>query len=346
MKKLLVLFEVLVLAVSLCACRPAEPLQPQAVPQADPTLAAANEALSVALLLPGTIDDNGWNAGAHTGLLYLEDNYHAKIDYMESAGGPNAEANIRRFAEEGYDIIVCHGTQFADSAHLVALEYPETYFLISNAEADYSQPPNVACFGTVHSGFLAGAVAASVTETGTVAILGGEKIPSITPIVDLFIEGAHYVNPDVNVISGYIGSLTDADKAKAMAADYIDNGADVVCSSANSAGHGVIAAAAEKGVYAIGFNSDQYDEAPGSVIVSVVREFPTMFDTLYNTIENGNFEAKPYVFGIAEGGTVLSSWHGWDEKLPRASMQKINAVIHEFKAGKITIRSGQQAGLG
>lgn len=352
MKKFGALLLTLVLVFSLAACGGTASSSPAAAPSAassaastgstDAAPAASGTDFKVAALLPGTINDNGWNAGAFAGLTYLEETYGCQIAYTESVASSDMEEYLRGYADQGYHMIVAHGTQFVDSVKKVAANYPDIAFLISNADVDNSQAPNVACFGTVYSGFLAGAVAAAVSESGTVAVLGGEQSPSITPIVDLFIEGAKYVNPDIEVLSGYIGSLTDADKAKEMALSYINNnGADVVCASANSAGLGVIQAADEAGVYAIGFNSDQYEAAPDAVIVSVLRNFEGMFDAMYTSIQDGTFEAKVYPFGIAEGGNVLSDWHGWDKKLPAEALEKIDQVIQDFKDGKVSMDYGK-----
>lgn len=351
MKKLATLLLALVMVMSLAACggsasssQAAGPAQSTAPAESTAEASSAAEApveavdFKVAALLPGTINDNGWNAGAYAGLTYLQDTYGAEIAYTENVPNSDVEEYLRGYADDGYNAIVAHGTQFVDAVKKVAPEYEDVYFYISNADVDNSQAPNVACFGTVYSGFMAGAVAAAVSESGTVAVLGGEQSPSITPIVDLFIEGAKYVNPDITVLSAYIGSLTDADKAKEMTLNFINNdGADVVCASANSAGLGTIQAADEAGVYAIGFNSDQYEAAPDAVIVSVMRNFESMFDGLYKDCTGGTFEAKVYPYGVAEGGTVLSDWHGWDSKLPAEAMDKIEQVFTDFDNGKITM---------
>ena len=347
MKKLVTLLLALVMVLSMAACggsAGSKATAPDGSTQDAPvgsTPTSPEASFKVAALLPGTINDNGWNAGAYAGLKHLEDTYGAEIAYTENVSNSDVEEYLRGYADQGYNAIVAHGTQYIDAVKKVAPGYEKTYFYISNADVDNSQAPNVACFGAVYSGFLAGAVAAAVSETGTVAVLGGEQSPSITPFVDLFAEGAKYVNPDIKVLSGYIGSLTDADKAKEMTLNYINNdGADVVCPNANSAGLGVIQAADETGVYAVGSNSDQYEAAPEAVIVSVVRNFPAMFDTMYKDITGGTFEPKVYSFSIAEGGTVLSDWHGWDKKLSPEALEKIDSVIQDFKDGKITIDYG------
>lgn len=347
MKRLVafLLMAVMLFAVSGCGSPASEPQGGGSAATPTPAAPAPTEnvpeeptGFKAAALLPGPINDNGWNAGAYAGLKYLEETYGATIAYTENVASSDMEEFLLNYAQQGYDMIVCHGTQFVDSAKKVAPQFPEIAFLISNADVDNSQAPNLACFGTVYSGFLAGAVAACVTQTNTVAVLGGEQIPAITPIVEQFVRGAKAVKPDINVLSGYIGSLVDADKAKEMALNYIKNdGADVVCASANAAGLGVIQAADESGKYAIGFNSDQYGAAPNAVFVSVLRNFEGMFDQLYQEIVNGTYEAKVYAFGIAEGGTILSDWHGWDEKLGAETVAKIEQAIQDIKDGKIVV---------
>ena len=181
--------------------------------------------------------------------------------------------------------------------------------------------------GPVNSGVLAGAVAAAASSANKIVMLGGENTPSITELVDMFEPGAKAVKPDIQVETAYIGTLTDADKAKEVALGYANQGFDVICATANNAGLGVIQAADEAGIYAIGYNADQYDQAPDAVIVSILRNFEGMFDNVFQEIANGTFEAKIYAYGLKDGGTILSDWHGWDEKLP-----EVKAAVDQFLA--------------
>ena len=273
--------------------------------------------LTVAVLLAGPANDNGWNATAYNALTNLCNKYGLEdLAYSESVAASDMEEFLRGYAQDGYDMIVAHGSQFVDAVHAVAPDFPDSKFVVSFAGEDTPQEPNVAGVGPVNSGFLAGAVAAAASESGKIVMLGGEDTPSIAELVDMFEPGAKYIDPDITVETAYIGTTTDADKAKEVALGYANQGFDVLCASANNAGLGVIQAAEEAGVYAIGYNADQYDQAPDAVIVSVLRDFETMFDNIFQEIAGGTFEPKVYAYGLKDGGTKFSDWHGWDEKLP------------------------------
>ncbi|MBU5435658.1 BMP family protein [Pseudoflavonifractor sp. MSJ-37] len=292
--------------------------------------------MKIAVLLAGPANDNGWNATAYNALTAIHDKYGLKEDlaYSESVAASDMEEFLRGYAQDGYDMIVGHGSQFVDAVHAVAPDYPDSKFVISYAGADSPQEPNVAGVGPVNSGFLAGAVAAAASKTKKIVMLGGEDTPSIAELVDMFEPGAKYIDPDITVETAYIGTTTDADKAKEVALGYTNQGFDVLCASANNAGLGVIQAAEEAGVYAIGYNADQYSQAPDAVIVSVLRDFQSMFDNVFQEIANGTFEARVYSYGLKDGGTKFSDWHGWDEKLPDVK-QKMDDLFAALDKGEL-----------
>ncbi len=349
MKKLLVylLAAIMLLGAVGCATTPAPaateaPAAPAATEApAAPEAPAATQApatvdmtqYKVALLLPGTINDNGWNSAGYAAVEALKAKYGVQTAYTEKIAASDIEEFLRGYANQGFQVIICHGSQYIDYIHKVAPEFPDVKFLISFGDADKSLAPNVACVGPIESGFLAGATAAAISQTGVVAMLGGEENPSIKATVDQFEAGAKFMNPNAKVFTGYIGTLTDADKAKEMAKTFIaENKIDVISATANAAGLGVIQAADESGIKAVGFNADQNAAAPNTVVVSVLRNFTTMYDKVFQEVANGTFQAKLYAFGIADDGMILSDWHGWDAKLPDAKA-KMDKMIQDFKAG-------------
>lgn len=292
--------------------------------------------MKIALLLAGPISDNGWNASAYNALNAIHDKYslNESIALSESVAASDMEEYLRGYAQDGYDMIVAHGSQFVDAVHAVAPNFPASKFVISFASEGTEQSPNVAGVGPVHSGFLAGAVAAAASETGKIVMLGGEDTPSIAELVDMFEPGAKYINPEIEVSTAYIGTITDADKAKETAIGYAQLGYDVICASAGSAGLGVIQAAEETGVYTVGFNADQYSQGPNSVIVSVLRNFEGMFEGIFKEISNDTFEPKIYAYNLKDGGTILSDWHGWDTRLPEVKAE-IDMLFSDLEDGKI-----------
>jgi basic membrane protein A and related proteins len=286
--------------------------------------------MKVGLALPGPISDNGWSASAYEGLMMIENEYSAEVSYAESVGTSDMEDVFRSYAELGYDIIFGHGSQFTDAIHAVSEDYTDIQFIIINGNAP--KEPNVACVqvGDDQQGFMMGAIAALLTKTGTVGVIGGVEIPPIKQAVDGYMLGAKYVNPDIEVLSTLTGSFDDVAKAKETALAMIGNGADLVGAIANQAGLGSIEACKEKGVLAIGSNQDQNSVAPDTVVVSVEKSIPVLFTFAFEKLEDGTLEQKVYRLGVNEGAVFLSPWHGFENKVSddvKARLDEIKGVV-------------------
>ena len=184
-------------------------------------------------------------------------------------------------------------------------------------------------------GVLIGAIMGILTDTNKVVFLGGQDIPAITDIVSGIAEGVSLTNKDAEVKTDYLGTLTDADLAKERTLAYINEGYDVVSASANSAQLGCLYAAQEKGVYALGFNGDQYSIAPEAVVLSVMRNYPAIYEDVFLSIANNAWKSGMVVYTLKDNGTIVSDWHGWDTKLPKEKVDAINDVIAKLYAGEL-----------
>ncbi len=93
--------------------------------------------MSVALLLPGSIGDAGWNANAYKGLQEIQAQGY-ETAYTESVPVPDIEAGFRGYAEQGFGLIIGHGFEFGEPALKVAPDFPNNYFHVSG-----KAPPDV-----------------------------------------------------------------------------------------------------------------------------------------------------------------------------------------------------------
>lgn len=292
--------------------------------------------LKVGLILPGPINDNGWNATAYEGLKAMEKELGAEVKYTENVSQSDQEEIFRNYGSAGFDIVIAHGFQFADAAKKVAPQFPKTKFVINNADlAD-----NNLCSLVVDNyqmGFLQGAVAALVTKTNKVAAIGGEEMPPIRQTIEGFVEGAKYVNPKVEVKTAMTGSFSDVAKMKEMATSLINQGVDVVMGDANQASLGAIQAAQEKKVLAIGYGSDLNNVAPDTVVTSAIQSWAKAMVALGKIVQDGKYEPKVYYMGVKEGAVYLAPYHGFDSKISAEVKAKINQVVEDLKSGKIQI---------
>ncbi|QRN85876.1 BMP family protein [Clostridia bacterium] len=331
-KKLSVLLVLMLVFALFTGCTSTE--EPAAEPSEEP----AEEAMpmKVAALMPGPINDMGWNATAYNGLLAIEEQFGADISYVENVSSSDMEEVFRNFALQDYDIVFGHGFEFGDPALRVAEEFPDTTFIIVSSDITNGSNLSSVNFAAPQQGFIAGALAALITESDVVAGIGGLDIPPIRMPILGFMAGAEYVNPDIDVRTVMTGSMDDVAGLKETAYAMLDEDADVIFALADQAGMGAIEATTERGKWSIGANVDQNERSPQAVVQSVIKDSPILFTYMAEMIANGTYEAGAYELGVAENAISLADWHGYDEEFPEAKAE-IEKIIEGLKSGEISI---------
>src|SRR5688500_5244737 len=134
------------------------------------------EAFRVALLTPGPISDRSWNGGAYDGLMRIRDSLGAQVSHIQTRTPAEFEENFRQYGAQGYDLVFGHGFEFQEAALRVAPSYPRTIFVTTSGN---SVRDNVAgmVFNMEDASYLAGIMAAGLTKTGIVALIGGSEFP-------------------------------------------------------------------------------------------------------------------------------------------------------------------------
>jgi len=261
---------------------------------------AAEEALSVALILSGPANDQGWNATALEGLQNAEAEFGIETAYMENVDIAATEAAYRDYAAQGYDLIIGHGYQFGDPAAAVSADFPDQYFMATEAGASTD---NMASFvmSCEQGAYLMGMLCASMTESNIIGVVGAYEQPSITKELEAFKLGAAEVNPDCQVLEIYVNSYTDATLGYEAGMSMIDQGADVLYHVANQAGTGTINAAVEKGIYCCGNSYDQSSVAPENLLCSTVYKMPIVITTAVGMVKDGSFGGGVYHLGMTDG---------------------------------------------
>lgn len=302
--------------------------------QADP--APAEDKLRVAAVIPGSINDAGWNAVAYDALLAIERDFGAEISYAENVPTSDFEERFRAYATEGYNVIIGHGFEFGDTAMKVAPDFPDVKFIITST--DISQAPNLASVQTnnYEGGWVVGAIAGIVTESNKVAYIGGMDIPSITLGGQGFVKGAKYTNPNVEAFETYTGDFTDAAKAKELMKSFIEKGADVGVGNADHASLGPIEACSEAGLKAVGIIANQNEIAPETVVGSIEYSYAKAISVIIQDILDGKFEAKFYNGGFKDGALIF---HPNDKVMTGEQKAKVEEIIKGVSDGSIDIGS-------
>jgi len=209
----------------------------------------------VALVLPGQINDKGWNENGYHALMAIKDKLGAKVFFSEATPMVNWERVIRGFCDDGCDIVILHGLEFEDAAMKYAKEYPETIFLVSNAGKGNEVNFFVLDIRSPESAFLTGVLAGLQPDVKKASAIVAFEYPLLVSQAEAFRYGFRCANPDSTSNLVVIGTFHDTVAAKEAAIAQINAGADVIWQLADTAGLGIIQAASEHKTWVIGWAS-------------------------------------------------------------------------------------------
>jgi basic membrane protein A len=340
-KKISVVLALLMVAsMILAACQKAAPSEADC---------ADADVLCVGLVTDvGEIDDKSFNQSAWEGVKQAETELDALVNYVETKDAKDYLANIALFADKKYDIIVTVGFAMTDATVEAAGMYPDIKFIgIDQFQA--AEVANVAgvIFSEDKAGFMAGALAAMMSETGTIAgVFGTDLVPPVVAFKEGYEAGALYIDPAINVIStfhpgGLDVAFTDPEWGATTAKQAIDNGADVIFGAGGKTGNGaLIEVAGNPGLYCIGVDSDQWEtvpEAHACLISSAMKLItPSVFSIISGFEADGSFPAGNYV-----GPVGLASFHDFDSTVPQDVKDQLTAIDAGLKDGTISTGYGQ-----
>jgi len=333
-------------ALLLTACGGAEE-EPAPTEAPAATEVPAKPAVKAALVLPGPLGDRSFLDSADRGMEWAQEQLGADITVIEgNFDASEYETSLRAMAEAGNDVVISVGFRMVDATNNVAAIYPDTNFAIVDNTVDQ---PNVASllFREHEGSFLVGVIAGSMTRTNVIGFVGGLEIPLIRRFQVGFEEGVLAVNPDAEIVIGYVGAFNDPTKGKELALSQYENGADIIFAAAGKSGEGVIAASAETGNFSIGVDSNQDYIAPGNVITSMMKKVDKAVLTITEDAAAGNFAGGPRSFGVSEN-MVGPTWtvepdgdSTFRENGPEDMVAKMDEVIALVKDYAAKIISGE-----
>jgi basic membrane protein A len=301
-------------------------------------------AFRVALLTPGSIADGGWNAGAYEGLQAIHEHLGAEVRHVETRTPSDFEEGFRDFASRGFDLVFGHGFEYQEAAARVGAEFPETIFVTTSGD---TVRPNVApmVFELEQATYLCGVLAARMTETGTVGLIGGIDLPSIRSTFRAFRGGVAATRPDVAVREVFIGNFDDTAAAREAALALMEEGADLLLHQANAAGRGVFRAvsdraAAGRRVFAFGTNRDQNGMAPDVVLASATLDIPAAFVEVATRVRDGRFVAEPMRLGMQEGIVHLVLNPRLRDRIPAPVLAELERLEARIRSGALTVPRG------
>ncbi|MDQ6886419.1 MAG: BMP family ABC transporter substrate-binding protein [Gemmatimonadota bacterium] len=316
---------------------------------------AAASAMNVGIVFDvGGRGDKSFNDGAYAGAERAERQLGVKARFIEPGDGSDREAGLRLLAAEGMSLVTGVGFIFTDDLTELAKDYPGIAF----AGVDYAittdakgnvvlPPPNLAAlkFREEEGSFLVGAMAALVGGSKRVGFVGGMDIPLIHKFEAGYRAGVRHVCPDCTVIAQYAGVTPEAfrnpGKGKELALSQYQSGVNIIFHASGSTGLGVFEAARQQDRLAIGVDADQYKEAPGHVLSSMVKGVDAAVFDVIRRRKEGSFKGGIYSYGLAEQGVG----YVYDEHnralIPDSVHTRLEQLRKEIIAGQIRVPSAR-----
>jgi len=299
-----------------------------------------NGALKIGLVLStGGLGDKSFNDSAYAGLIEAQKKLGVKIKYVEPANVSEFDTFLRQFAEANYDLIIGIGFQMRDSIVKVAEEYPEMYFLMVDEPIDM---PNVisATFNEQEGSFVAGALAGMMTKSNVIGFIGGMEVPLIKRFGNGFMAGAKYIDPEITTFEAEVGGnspFNNPARGKEMALSMIDSKADIVYHAAAGSGMGVFEAAKERGVYAVGVDSNQDVVVPGIVLTSMLKKVDRAVFTIIKEMKEKGFTAGQKDFNLANNGVGITDLKYTKDQISEDKLKKLDQIKADIISGKIDV---------
>ena len=305
-------------------------------PSAEPS--AALTPLKVGVVTDvGQLEDKSFNQNSNEGAMAAAEATGGTHDVIVTQAISDYAANIQTLVDNDFDVIVTVGFLLGTDTAIAAKTYPDVKFVGVDqgvcVDAEGAPDPTFACagdaatllpnyqgivFAEAQPGYLAGIVAASLSESGTIGAVGGTNVPAVVNYWRGYENGAKSVNADIEVLyqetdpNPAVGFVDQA-KGRAIAGQFIGQGADVLFQVAGLTGVGVLEAACDAGIHGIGVDVDQAVSLPNLSACIVTSAEKKLKDTVQAVVMSaaGNFQAGTVVYDASSTPPAigLSDYH-------------------------------------
>jgi basic membrane protein A len=342
------------LALTACGDRGDDSNEGSDTPSASPSSSAAESHPDFKACMvsdSGGFDDKSFNQTGHDGLLDAKDQFGIQTGEVESQSDTEYADNIAAMVKEGCNQITTVGFLLGDATEAAAKKNPKIDFAI--IDYAYEKPPKNLkglTFDTAQPSYLAGYLAAAESESGTVGTFGGLNIPTVTIFMEGFRKGVNAYNEDndanVKLLgwNGKDGSFTedfeDKSKGQTIAAQMIQQGADIIFPVAGPAGLGGLQAAKDADARGIWVDTDGCVSAAeycDILLTSVMKRMDVATTQAIKDSIDGNFTNEPYVGTLENDGVALAPYHEQEDSIDQDVKDKIDDLKQQIISGQLKV---------
>lgn len=338
MKKLFAIAALSVSLLSLTACTAPEQTGSGDTPTSGEASAGSDLKVGIVLTTSGK-GDKSFNDSAIAGLERAKAELGITYKEIQPKDVADIEKSIEFLAKENYNIVFAVGFNSATALANVAPNYSDTNFVIIDHDFKDGFTSNLKSllFKEEEGSFLAGVLAAEQSNSGVVSFIGGMESPLIKKFEAGYTAGVKAVNPNAEVLVSYVsadaGGFNNPSRAKEITLNMISKNADVVYHAAGGSGQGMLDAANEKGIIAIGVDSNQNWVKPGTVIASMLKRVDNAVFEVVDLSIKGELEmGAAQVFDLASDGVQLTDLTNLTEEEIDGISEEDQKKIADLKA--------------
>ena len=312
-----------------------------AQPTPTPTKAPAKP-FRVAVVMPSAINDLAFSQSMYDALVAIQKKMGAdKFEFAYSDGMfvvDDAAAAIRDYATKGYDLVIAHGSQYGSSLVEIAPDFPTTSFAWGTTVDTFTDKGITNVFAyearSEEGGYVNGVLAASLSRSGVLGVIGPIETGDAKLYVDGFKAGVLATKPDATVNVNWTGSFSDVALASEAAQTHINAGADTLTGTAQMV-VGAIGVAEGKGVLWFGTQADQASLAPSIVVACQVYDWTVALDQIIELIRGGTLGGQAFAIDLANGGLKIQYNPGY--AVPDAVKTLADEAVQGIIGGSITV---------
>ena len=309
---------------------------PAAAASVAPSPSPAAAALKVALVAPSAVNDLAFTQSMVDALNSLKAKYNLDIAISDNQFVVATAANvIQNYASQGYNLVIAHGSQYGSIIQQLAPQFPNVSFAWGTAGSTYNLP-NVFAYqvNSNEGGFVQGAMAALLSKSKVLGVIGPIAVGDAKLYVDGFCAGAKSVLASISCIPVYTGSFSDVSLMSAAATTFVANKADVLTGTAQAV-VGAIGVAKSKNLPWFGTQWTQASLAPSDVVSSQVYNWSPILEQIFATIQTGKLGGATFTGTLGNGGEQIQFNPGFT--LPANVKAKADDLIKGITEGSVNV---------
>jgi basic membrane protein A len=281
----------------------------------------------IALLMPGPINDGGWNTMAYNALMEAKKVFNADVTYTENVKQNDQVQLLRQYAMRGYTVMIGHGFEFGDALTQVGADFPDQFFLNFGGSAKNGKNVGSIQYAYGQNGALLGVLAGMNKNIKKIGIIAGFEQPTTQQEFYNVERYAKKYNPAIEAVYSYTGDWDDIAKGKEAAIALLNNGCDLIINDLSGPAAAVAQAVKEHNALYVQATFDGYDLCPDNIIVSAVQDATKATLAGLQLVKDGKFAGQVYKFGLAEGAVYLGKYGSIATAEMKAEVERVKQEI-------------------